>query len=199
MLTHSEAEAHFRQMARPSRNDRLEEASRDLRGCTDRRADDRTRQFNVTLADRPQLDALANALDLPRSKVINLALSELAQTMERFDDEYVQLFVKYGKRLFDWLICMKGCTRSEAKRAASRIADEHFMTRKEWREVLKKDFPIRRPAQISGKELIEGKPGTPARMISREEYVEGQFRGPYERFKSGSHRNPMWRYLDETM
>jgi hypothetical protein len=84
------------------------------------------RQFNVTIADRPQLDALSEVLDLPRSKVINLALSLLAKKHELRADWYADVAADVGEALFRHLTRQAEMLPNEAKGIAADVWKGQF-------------------------------------------------------------------------
>jgi hypothetical protein len=117
--SHVAPEERFDQLARPSWRDHLDRARRKVRSGNDRRSDGRRRQFNVTIADRAQLDTLAETMGIPRSAVINLALAKLAEVQEERSDWYTRL-CKYACRQMHRTLCTSGF---EANPAATLVAN----------------------------------------------------------------------------
>lgn len=131
----------FYRLARPTWTERLEAADAALEKSRNRRPDGRRRQFSVGIADRAQLDALAEALELPHSKVINLALDELAERVGLLDDFYRELFADSCQRAALYLAEEYGLEGEEAIYLAARFGRECLPKRREWVRILMDEAP----------------------------------------------------------
>ena len=197
MLT--EEEAFYRDLALPSWKELLDDAERRLSRQKDRKKDGRRRQFNVNIADRAQLDALSDALEMPRSKVINLALAELAARLQIHDDQYIRCFIRSCKRIARWLEDEKDCDHELAVRAAGKIGRDKLVSRKEWMDLLERKQPPFLPGGvITAKELVQGKePSKGYTFKSKQHRIAWRFKKKVEVIMRDRYKNQMWRYIGE--
>lgn len=126
----------FYQLAHPTWSQRVAAVDAALEQSQNRRADGRHRQFSVGIVDRPQLDALSKVLGLPRSKIINLALGELAEMVEGFDDFYAELFAESCQGAAHYLFDEYNLAGDEAVVVAERFGRKYLPKRGRWLKIL---------------------------------------------------------------